>query len=51
MRITSIAIIVGLLFFPLSGFAGETLKDTQIKETFSGKTVKWQHLFKTKYGK
>lgn len=51
MRITSIVVIVGLLYFPLSGFAGETLKDAQIKETFSGKTTKWQHLFKTRYGK
>ena len=51
MRTTSIVAIVGLLCFPLSGFAGETLNGTQIKETFSGKTVEWQHLLKTMYGK
>ena len=51
MRITSIIAIVSLLCFPLSGFAGETLNGDQLKETFSGNTFEWQHLFKNKYGK
>lgn len=52
MRIISlIAAVVFLLLFPLSGFAGDSLNDTQIKDVFSGKTVEWQHLFKNKYGK
>lgn len=51
MRTKNLIVVLLLLLFPISGFAGSSLNDTQIKEAFSGKTVEWQHLFKTKYGK
>jgi len=51
MRITNIIAITGLLCFPLSGFASETLNGDQLKETFSGNTFQWQHLLKSMYGK
>ncbi len=39
MRTKNLILLQLLLIFPISGFAGSSLNDAQIKETFSGKTV------------
>ena len=51
MRTKNLIVALLLLIFPISGFAGSSLNDAQINEAFSGKTVEWQHLLKTVYGK
>lgn len=37
--------------FPLLAFSGDFLSGEQITKTFSGKTVQWEHMFKSKSGK
>lgn len=46
-----LAIALTALCLPLSAFAGEMLSGDQIKQTFSGKTVHWEHMKKAKSGK
>jgi len=51
LKIKSIVVCISLMGIPFSGYAGDYLNGDQIKKTFSGKTIQWEHMFKSKSGK
>ncbi len=50
MKKNSIIAGLCLLALPMSVFAGDFLSGEQIKSAISGKTVQWEHMFKSKSG-
>ncbi|WP_260295232.1 hypothetical protein [Sedimenticola hydrogenitrophicus] len=51
MDIKAVVVVGCLLAFPLYGFGGEILSGSEIKQTFSGKTVDWENPGGSKSGK